>query len=235
MLSKLNIHESWNDIFVPLLSSDTGQELLLQLGDKYHPTKESIFRAFSIPKEDVCLIIIGQDVYPDKRLATGLAFGVPPGKDSVSLKNIRTEIYRDFHDDPTSDIFLMKEDEFNFLFDNSLEYWQEQGVLLLNSALTCGGTPGDHWDIWQPFMSLLVTQLPDVPTVLFGTKAATLKAFIKNPIIAPHPASDSYGGVRKFYGCGVFREIQEKIPDFKWIEYLSISSLMEDTTGDLPF
>lgn len=239
-MKKLNIHDSWDKYLLPLLSSTVGQELINSLEDyHYHPNKKDIFKAFSIPLDSVKLVIVGQDVYPDKSLATGIAFGVPLGKDSSSLKAIRKELHRQYQDNITSDYFLSTIEEIDFLFDNTMEWWQEQGILMLNSALTCNGKPGDQWDLWQPFMSELINKIDvatKAPFIFLGKKAATLQKLVKSRSkVFPHPAADSYGK-QQFVGCGIFDVMDGLVNnEIKWVKHSNTSSHGEEQLKALPF
>jgi uracil-DNA glycosylase len=87
------------------------------------PPAEKVFRAFSyFQPKDCKVIIIGQDPYPDKFNACGLAFSVEHNKIPGSLRNIFKELCKD--------IKCKKPKTGN------LEKWAEQGVLLLNPVLT---------------------------------------------------------------------------------------------------
>lgn len=239
-MNSLNIHDSWDKYLLPLLSADTGQDVISSIENtKYHPVKQDIFKAFSMPVDSVKLVIVGQDVYPDKSLATGIAFGVPKGKDSASLKTIRKELHRQYHDDITHEMFLMTPDEVDYLFDNTMMDWHNQGILMLNSALTCAGKPGDQWDVWQPFMAQLIAKVDfvtRVPFVFLGKKASTLQRLVKSKSkVFPHPAADSYGKPQ-FVGCGIFDEMDKLTNNsVRWIKNLSISSHGEEAQKDLPF
>lgn len=75
--------------------------------------------------------------YPQKGVATGILFG---------NDNKITEDYI------SPSLTVIKNSVINFeiphksiTFDNSLESWAKQGILMLNSALTCEvGKPGSH-------------------------------------------------------------------------------------------
>lgn len=82
-------------------------------------------------------------------------------------------------------------------FDITLESWGKQGILLLNSALTCEmNNIGSHVMLWRPFVSKLLQNLSKIETgliyVLFGTQAQTFEPYINprlNDIIkVNHPA-----------------------------------------------
>ena len=69
------------------------------------------------------------------------------------------------------------------IFDPSLEKWEEQGVLLLNSALTCEvGRVGSHYLLWRPFIISLLTNLSKCSSgivyVLMGSQAQSLEPYI---------------------------------------------------------
>ncbi len=61
-----------------------------------YPSKENIFRAFKLTShENLKVIIIGQDPYPGKNIADGLAFSSMDKKVPASLKNIFKELNSD--------------------------------------------------------------------------------------------------------------------------------------------
>jgi uracil-DNA glycosylase len=106
------------------------------------------FRAFELVRpEDVRLLIIGQDPYPRPGDATGLAFhsrrGVPP-----SMRNV----YKAFETHLPGFARPKVAD---------LEHWAQQGVLLLNTALTVRlGEIGSHMKIgWQDWTMGVVRAL----------------------------------------------------------------------------
>lgn len=106
------------------------------------------FRAFELVRpEDVRLLIIGQDPYPRPGDATGLAFaslrGVPP-----SMRNV----YKAFEAHLPG---------FARPKVANLEHWAQQGVLLLNTALTVRlGEIGSHMKIgWQTWTMGVVRAL----------------------------------------------------------------------------
>lgn len=154
------------------------------------PALPDIFRAFKLCSYNRCRVIfIGQDPYPQKGVATGILFG--NSKDTPE-------------DKLSSSLDVIKEAAINFeiphnllTFDNSLESWARQGILMINSALTCEvNRIGSHTNIWRPFVSKLVRNLSDKRTgliyILFGKDAQSLKPYINakyNDIIEiQHPA-----------------------------------------------
>jgi uracil-DNA glycosylase len=99
------------------------------------PPAERVFAALhATPFALVQAVILGQDPYPTRTHAMGLAFSVPrdmPAPLPRSLKNIHAEL--------RFDLGLVPPDH------GSLEAWAHHGVLLLNTTLTVQeGVPGSH-------------------------------------------------------------------------------------------
>ena len=64
-----------------------------------------------------------------------------------------------------------------------MEEWAEQGVLLLNTALTCGvNKPGSHSLLWRPFICKLIKNICDynsgIVWLLLGNIAQSFKPYI---------------------------------------------------------
>lgn len=150
------------------------------------PSKKDVFKVFKIcPFKECKVIILSQDPYPQKGVATGIAFGNKEGTNiSPSLEIIKEACIN--YEIPHNPI----------IFDQTLESWVKQGVLLLNSALTCMiGNVGVHTDVWRPFMSKLINNISHRDSglvwVLYGSVAQSYEQYIdgKHKIIrAYHPA-----------------------------------------------
>ena len=158
------------------------------------PLPKDIFKAFRLcPLKNLRVVILGMDPYNGMRegkpIATGLAFAnhpdTPEGLISPSLDILRESVID----------FTKPHGRVNF--DVSLEKWEEQGVLLLNSALTCkAGMAGSHMLLWRPFIKSLLTNLSKCATgivyVLLGSDAKSFESCINksfNHILTEkHPA-----------------------------------------------
>jgi len=160
-------------------------DVIGQCNERVTPNKSLVFKAFKeCPYNDLRVIFLAQDPYPQKDIATGLAFGNNNDFLSPSLEIIKEACIN--YTIPHSTI----------IFDNTLESWARQGVLLLNSALTCEiNRPGSHSMIWRPFISKLLRNLsinnPGLVYILFGEQAQTFEPYISkyNDIIkVKHPA-----------------------------------------------
>lgn len=172
------------------------------LKKNYIPSSGNIFRAFSYYKDisDIKVIIVGQDPYPNPEDACGLAFSVERDhKLPKSLQNIFIEI----------------ENEYGFKNTNGdLSSWAQQGVLLLNRALTVTpGEPNSHLEIWEEYTEKLLVYLAEnirnPVFMLWGKKAQSIIPLIsKIPqkpnciLTSAHPSPLS--AYRGFLGCGHF-------------------------------
>ena len=137
------------------------------------PTISNIFKAFRLCQfSNLKVVIVGQDPYPQKNVATGLAFANSPETSEKSYSP-----YLDILRESVID-FTIPHRTINF--DPSLEKWEEQGVLLLNSALSCQlGKPGSHALMWRPFISSLLSNLSTwcsgIVYVLMGNQAQSFE------------------------------------------------------------
>ena len=109
-------------------------------GRKYLPASRNILRAFTIPFDDIKVLIVGQDPYPTPGHPVGLSFCVAPDVKPIprSLANIYTEL--------TDDLGVPMP------ANGDLTPWTKQGVMLLNRCLTVEpGKPGSHqgrgWEV----------------------------------------------------------------------------------------
>lgn len=140
------------------------------------PNQSDVFRAFELcPLKDLKIVMLGQDPYPQRGVATGILFG---NRKEVSEDNL------------SASLNVVKEAAINFeiphyciTFGQTLESWAKQGILMLNSALTVEmNRIGSHVILWRPFISRLLKNLSDYDTgivyVLFGKQAQTFKPYI---------------------------------------------------------
>ena len=179
--------------WTPIIHFDTLEATLKSVASEYRqksilPEPTSVFNAFlSCSPEKLSVVLVGQDPYPQKGVATGLAFAnddsTPIDKISPSLKVLFDAIDRYYDDLPC------------FKRTPSLKYLAEQGVLLLNTALTVReGCPGSHQGLWWKFTSEFLSSLSDSKKdtifVLFGNHAQSFKQYvIKSPTFCfPHPS-----------------------------------------------
>lgn len=158
---------------------------------EYYPNASDVFRAFTLCKaRDTVAVFLGQDPYPQKDVATGVLFGnratTPEDKLSPSLQVIKEAAIN------------YEKPHHVLTFDNTLESWAKQGILMINSSLTVKPyTPGSHYLYWRPFIANFLKAFSSsnggVVYVLFGKQAQAFKPYI-NPITSKvieveHPAA----------------------------------------------
>lgn len=166
---------------------------LLPFHQQLCPTLPNVFKAFTLcPMHKVRCVILGQDPYStfldNHPVATGIAFANandnPKTAFSPSLEVLRESVIN----------FSIPHN--HVIFDPSLETWERQGVLMLNTALTClHGKTGCHTLLWRPFITALLSQLsqrlPGVVYVLMGSQAQSFEGCIncnQHVIHCRHPA-----------------------------------------------
>ena len=170
------------------------------------PRPEETFAAFeACAFEDVRVVILGQDPYPTPGHAMGLSFSVRPDVRPLpgSLRNIYRELETDLGVPPAP--------------HGCLQAWAEQGVFLLNPALSVrAGAPGSHSGLgWKHLTDAAISALSErregIVFLLWG-KAAEAKAALVDETVhavlrAPHPSPLS--AYRGFLGCGHFSQANE--------------------------
>ena len=174
------------------------------------PKLNDVFNAFlKCPLNNLRVIIIGQDPYPQKGVATGIAFAnnsdTPESQYSPSLEVLRESVI---------DYTIPHR---RVIFEPDLEKWEAQGVLLLNSALSCEvGRVGSHTLLWRPFIKSLLTNLSMYHTglvyVLMGTQAQTLEPYINK----------QFNHVIRIRHPSWYARQKEKMPSDIWQEINSI-------------
>ena len=180
-----NLSPEWTKIIHSQFDKPYFQKLISDLSDRSGtmvPSFKNVFRSFELtPFNEVRVVIIGQDPYPNPRNATGLAFGVPYGSSLPrSLINIANEIEACLNEpeyDEATKTVIRPEVTVLDRTDMTLEGWAKQGVLLLNSCLTVDeGRSGSHQGMgWEKFTDqvLLFLRGRNKPTVymLWGEAA----------------------------------------------------------------
>ena len=151
-----------------------------------YPPSNQIFTAFSkFNFEELKVVIIGQDPYHGPGQANGLCFSVNENiKIPPSLRNIFTEIKNDngLNDNGLNDI--------NFSHGN-LESWADQGVLLLNTALSVRqAKPNSHSVVWKYMTDEIIKYIVefnrDIIFLLWGNHAKICKKLLTSNNISKH-------------------------------------------------
>ena len=202
--------------------------VMAKVGQEYRrkpicPAQPDVFKAFRLCSlESLKIVMLFQDPYPQKGIATGLALAnnseTLDSELSPSLKVIKEAVI-DF-EIPHNCI----------TFDPTLESWAKQGILMINSALTVEmNRIGSHVMLWRPFIAKLLKNLSEYNTaivyVLFGRQAQTFKPYINNRfnhiIEIEHPAYFARSGTKMPHQ--LFVDISNKVKEIygvpiKWYE-----------------
>ena len=201
---------AWDELLAEEFASAYYLELRAFLKTEYgsrtiYPNMFDIFNALKFtdyPK--VRAVILGQDPYHGPGQAHGLAFSVQKGVPTPpSLANIYKELQQDLGITPPN--------------HGNLEHWAQQGVLLLNTALTVrGGQANSHRSKgWEQFTDRIIALLNDrsepMVFLLWGANARGKVPLITNPnhliLTAPHPSPlSAHSG---FFGCRHFSAANE--------------------------
>ncbi|GAA0212882.1 uracil-DNA glycosylase [Saccharothrix mutabilis subsp. mutabilis] len=149
-------------------------------GRTYLPAGENVLRAFQQPFHGVRVLIVGQDPYPTPGHAVGLSFSVSPETRPIpkSLINIYKEYMDDLgHPKPSN---------------GDLTPWTQQGVLLLNRALTVqpgksNSHQGKGWEaVTEQAIKALAERSEPLVAILWGRNARNLR-----PMLEPFPCIES--------------------------------------------
>ena len=205
------LHSDWQEVLADLQPHIDSIESSLDK-ENVAPDFDSIFRALTSPIASIKVVIFGQDPYPTRGHAHGLAFSVD---DSVtplppSLRNIFTEL--------SDDCGISRK-------RGDLSDWFDQGVMLLNRVLTTQtGSSLAHFDIgWHEITDAVAQELGkhEVVAILWGKNAGELAPHFSPEwrIESVHPSPLS--AYRGFFGSKPFSRCNDILiahnrPPIRW-------------------
>ena len=216
-LSNMLKDSGWHNVLKGFLVSEDFKKILVTLNDmvnndqRFTPPLKQVFRAFQeCPYDQLRVVAVGQDPYPQLGVADGIAFSCgntkkPEASLRYILKAVNETVYEGKRD--------VKE------MDADLTRWANQGVLMLNTALTTEvGKIGKHFDIWQPFIQYLVDMLSkndrSLVWVFMGKQAQNLADLVDDHhavLTCSHPASAAYQK-QQLWDCNdVFNKVNEAL------------------------
>lgn len=199
------IDKSWNNFFTSELLDELRniESKIKQENLEYTPSSQNVLRFFSKSISEIKIIILGQDPYPQKGVATGRAFEVGTLQTwndkftNVSLKNIIRSIYLAYKNKYLKYSEIKKEIGLYFQLVSPQKLfveWEKQGVLLLNTSFTCRvGESNSHEKYWRKFTNMLLKYIAksnqEVIWFLWGNNAKAIVngIDIKNKIELMHP------------------------------------------------
>lgn len=174
-------------------------------GKKSYPPRELLFEAFHrVRLTDVKVVIIGQDPYYDNK-AVGMAFSMDrTRRASPSLKTVYRELQR------TMPGFIPPE-------HGDISEWCNQGVLLLNRALTVQPSKGgSHLGEWSGFTRRVIDAICEANTnvvfMMWGNPAKEAEEMISGralKLMCGHPSPQNRK--KDFYGNDHFKLANEHL------------------------
>lgn len=199
-------------------------ELAAENGDaRIAPCRSDIFRALNcVPVDKVRAVIVGQDPYPKRDDADGLAFSVRRDfKLPSALSKILAELRRDLG--------------WSKMTSGNLTPWADAGVLLLNAALTnLVGYTWAHGDLdWQRFtravLGVVARRERKTVILLWGGEAAAFKSVFDGTthklLLSDHPCASRkmvegstktpFNGSKPFSATNEFLR-DEGFPEINW-------------------
>jgi uracil-DNA glycosylase len=185
--SEKDIPSDWRELISDYFQSSAWialknnlQSALDHGSDLIRPASEDFFKALQLtPVDSVKVVILGQDPYHSPGLAQGLAFSIPADIPSnsrafpSSLRNISK---------------ALSLEQFGALPNGDLQHWAQQGVLLLNTALSVRlGEAGSHANLgWKSLIDQLIYALalhkPNLVWMLWGGHAQSKLPLITNSV-----------------------------------------------------
>ncbi|SFQ53539.1 uracil-DNA glycosylase [Parafilimonas terrae] len=207
----VKIEESWKNVLQAEFSKSYFENIAAFLktekaqGKIIYPPGSLIFNAFEkTPFNKLKVLLLGQDPYHGQGQAMGLSFSVPKGiRQPPSLINI----FKELHNDVGIPIPAT----------GDLTPWAEQGVMLLNAALTVrAGEPNSHAKIgWHQFTDAVIKKVSDekegIVFLLWGSFAHQKQELIdqsKHYVLkAAHPSP--FSADKGFFGCRHFSKTNE--------------------------
>jgi uracil-DNA glycosylase len=155
-----DIPKDWRSLLGDYFESDAWQELVKNLqaaldedSNKIRPESQNFFKALALtPVNSVKVVILGQDPYHSPGLAQGLAFSIP---ENIPISS------RNFPSSLRNISKALALEGFGHLPNGDLHSWAEQGVLLLNTALSVRlGEAGSHANLgWKGLIDRLIANL----------------------------------------------------------------------------
>jgi uracil-DNA glycosylase len=218
MINLKDLVGDWDRILTPVFYDTTIRENLSKINALYkkgpvriYPEQEDVFKAFKeCPYKKLSVVILLQDPYHDGS-ATGLATANRAGTKNLSpsLQIIKDTVCKTVYKG------------YDFDFDPTLIRWANQGVLLLNTALTVeSGCPLSHQGLWRRFTESVLFKLTQFNTgivyCLWGKYAEAFETSL-NPLTntilkCHHPVYASYRGIA--WECDHFNQVNKYLKDY---------------------
>ena len=191
------VHPSWLQILEPLQDEITTAFELVSKG-QYIPAIDRILAPLSRSFDEVKVVIVGQDPYPNADYADGFAFSVRPeiAPFPASLINIFKEL--------ESDLGVAMPT------DGNLERWSRQGVLLINRTLTTipGESHAHQRSGWMTVTEIIIREVASRGAVgiLWGGNAQQMSDYFDSSRVIKSAHPSPLSAYRGFFGSKPFSQ-----------------------------
>lgn len=225
-----SFHKGWTPLIDRILPELQKIESIITRG-QYNPAPQNVLRFLDSDPAAISVVILGQDPYPDPAAATGRAFEVgtltswnAPFR-QTSLKNIVRVLFRDYTGNELTFSSIKEEiaaSRFPVLPPRELfASWDSQGVLLLNTALTCEtGNPGSHAELWEnvtpEIIRFICATSPAAHWFIWGGHAESYTTHITRGTLhrSSHPAARDMSGENAFLKTTCFQNTADRV---RWL------------------
>ena len=191
------VHPSWFPILEPLQDDIVTTFDLVSKG-QYIPAIDRIFAPLSVAIDEVKVVIVGQDPYPNAEYADGFAFSVRPeiSPFPASLINVFKELESDLGSPmPT---------------DGNLERWALQGVLLINRTLTTipGESHAHQKSGWMAITEVIIREVASrgAVAILWGGNAQQMSDYFESSRVIKSAHPSPLSAYRGFFGSKPFSQ-----------------------------
>jgi len=225
MLEKVNIQDvqkklyqrlepsGWSDPLKGFILSGDFTTILTTLleeakeGKRFTPVLKQVFRCFEeCPYESLSVLLSSSEPYPYPDVADGLAFSCGnTHKLQASLRYMQHDINQSIYQDNDRKMIT------------DLTCWANQGVLLLNTALTTTiNKTEQHYNLWSPFIAYLYDILShkkkDIVYVFLGKRSREWENSIPDTnykLFCTHPASAGQNNLLSWDSGNIFGKVNE--------------------------
>lgn len=218
---KDQFHESWHNKIRPFIESEECDKIYEFLkkeskrGKQIAPLSSNVFRAFrETTYDDLKVVMLGMCPYHTSKGGVFVADGLLMG--CSITKNVQPSLDQ-FYEALNRELYN-GECPFDY-HQPDVKYLAQQGVLMLNAALTTEiNKAGSHIELWQPFTKYVFEHVIDTSgavVIFLGKDAAKYKhnvAPFSWSFILSHPASAAYKQT-EWDSEGVFTKVNKILKD----------------------
>ena len=191
------VHPSWFPVLEPLQNEITSTFDRVSKGG-YIPAIDRILAPLSTAIDEVKVVIVGQDPYPNADYADGFAFSVRPEVSPfpASLINIFKELESDLGTAMAT--------------DGNLERWSRQGVLLINRTLTTipDESHAHQRSGWMAITEVIIREVASRGAVgiLWGGNAQQMSDYFDSSRVIKSAHPSPLSAYRGFFGSKPFSQ-----------------------------